>query len=467
MKRTMKKWIDQDFLLNNETGKKLFFDFAKNMPIIDFHNHLNVADIAANRRYNNLTELWLEGDHYKWRAMRVLGIDEQYITGDAPDIEKFRAWARTVQRLPGNALYHWTHLELQRYFNINEPLTEENADEIFAKTKVMLAGAEYGAMGLLCRMNVEVLCTTDDPSSDLSVHRQINDREIGFQVLPTFRADRLICADLPGFAEYLRNFGAKFETKIDTFNDLFSALDRSIYYFKQHGCVASDHSLSNFEYTEENCGDEVLQMLLDEKTVTADQRVAYQSMVLRHLVKRYHENGFVMQLHLGAKRNNNKTLYKIIGADAGGDSVGDTTDINALSAFLSYAEAEEILPNTVLYCLNPGDNTPLATLAVSFAGGGVPGKVQFGSAWWFLDHHRGINGQLDEMIETGLLSTFIGMLTDSRSMTSFSRHEYFRRILCNKLGEIVESGEYAATGHVLEEMVEDICYWNAKKFFDL
>ncbi len=461
----MSNWIGQHFLLENLTGRRLFNDYAKDLPIIDFHNHLNVHDIATDRRFSNLTELWLESDHYKWRAMRVLGIDEKYITGDASPRQKFKKWAYTIDRLPGNALYHWAHMELQRYFNIYEPLTESNADDIYESTKMILKGEDKGAVGLLNHMNVEILCTTDDPSSDLTTHNKINQQGIGFKVFPTFRPDKLICPDTVDYSKELQSFGSRYGIQIHDFEDLFTAFDRSIIYFKESGCKTSDHSFSIFDYTNDDCSDEILTRVLDGQQISMKERIALQSKIMRHLVRRYDENEFVMQLHLGARRNNNRSLYDKLGPDAGGDSIGNPTNIEALSSFLSYADANNSLPNTVLYCLNPTDNAPLATLAASFSSAGVFGKVQFGSAWWFLDNPRGISAQLDELIETGLISTFIGMLTDSRSITSFCRHEYFRRILCNKLGALIERGEYAASEGLLGKMVQNISYWNAKEFF--
>ena len=420
----MKQFMDSDFLLDTETARRLFHNYAKEEPIFDFHNHLSPKDIANHRRFGDLTELWLETDHYKWRAMRVCGLEERLITGRAPSREKFEAWAGVLPLLAGSPLYHWTHLELQRYFGITKPLTPATADEIWEQTREMLAAEGFDAVSLLEKMQVRVLCTTDDPADDLVWHRQISeDGSIPFHVLPSFRPDKYLAGDEKANAALQEKYGA---------GSIREALAGALDYFCDMGCRVSDHGLSSLPDTG----------------------------LMEYLGAEYARRGMVMQLHLGPLRNNSPRLFSLIGPDAGADSIGPKVDIRVLGSFLGSLEKEGCLPRTILYNLDPSDNAAVSTMTGNFAP-----QVQFGAAWWFNDNLRGIERQLDEMAEAGSLAHSVGMLTDSRSFTSFVRHEYFRRILCKKLGRLVEEGLYPNDEETLGGMVRDICYNNAVRFF--
>ena len=425
----MKEFMDNDFLLKNETAKVLFHKYAENQPIYDYHNHLSPKDIAEHRQFHNLTELWLETDHQKWRAMRAYGVDEQYITGNADAFGKFQKWVEVLTRLVGCPLYHWTHLELQRYFDIHAPLTLENAPAIWEQTKEMLKN--YDTVSLLEKMNVRVLCTTDDPIDTLEWHKKIaEDSTIPFSVLPSFRPDKY----LGGNPESERALCEKYKT-----NNLSSALKKALDYFCEHGCKVSDHGFSRFSYI--------------RNTQHAEQML--------FLGRQYNEHGITMQLHLGPIRNQNPQLLSSIGPDAGGDSVGLTTDPFQLGAYLGDLAQGNCLPNVILYNVNPAENAVFSTMAGNFAP-----KVQYGAAWWFNDTLRGMQRQIDELMENGMLSKSVGMLTDSRSFSSFPRHEYYRRILCQQLGSWVEEGMYPVDWAVLGEIVKSVCFENAKDFFE-
>lgn len=429
----MKAFMDRDFLLESDTARKLYHDFAEDQPILDYHNHLSVKDIAEHRRFHNLQELWLEGDHYKWRAMRACGVSERSITGDASPYEKYLAWAKILPRLIGSPLYHWTHLELQRYFGIYEVLNESTAEGIWEQACGQMEGAGFDTVSLLNKMGVKALCTTDDPADDLTWHQQIAaDETIPFRVLPSFRPDKYLLGETGALsanrAALCEKYGAE---------NIAEALLKALDHFIRSGCKVADHGFSVFPYG-------------------ADTEF---SELMCTLGKAYAERGVVMQLHLGAIRNNSPRLFKAIGPDAGGDSVGEMTDPKAISAFLSDLERANGLPKSILYNLNPNDNRMLSTMAGNFAP-----RVQFGAAWWFNDHIRGMLDQINELMETNALSASVGMLTDSRSFTSFVRHEYYRRILCNRLGELVESGQYPNDPFFLGEMLKGICYGNAEAF---
>lgn len=462
----MKGFMDSQFLLHSDTASRLFYEYAQDMSIFDYHNHLSPKDISERTCYENIAQVWLGGDHYKWRAMRILGIEERYITGDASDYEKFMKWAATVEKLPGNPLYHWTHLELQHYFNVYEPFTVKNAPAIWEMCNTYLQKKGFDAYELLKRMKVKALCTTDEPFDTLEWHIKIaHDATQDIQVLPSFRPDRLLHLEDAGFLDAIKLMEQRFGLSIRSLDDLKDALSCAIAHFKQAGCLVSDHGFIRFAYARGGNADEVMKKALAKETLTSNDIAVYKGELLRFLASQYTANGIAMQLHLGALRNNNTPMLKKLGPNHGYDSVGELTDPAMLSAFLDDLITADTLPNTVLYCLNPGDNTMLSTMAINYACGSVRGKVQFGCAWWFMDHVRGIENQIDELLETGLISTFIGMLTDSRSFTSFSRHEYFRRILCNKLGAIVERGEYWNDIEMLGKMVQDICFNNAVRYF--
>ena len=458
----MKPFMNEEFLLTNEVGSRLFHEHAEHCPIIDYHNHLSPKDIYNRRRYENLTQLWLEGDHYKWRCMRVCGVPEEYVTGSAPEWDKFLRFAQIMPRLIGTPVYHWAHLELQRYFGIHTPLTGDTAKEIWDKTCAMLQGEGYDAVSLLDKMQVKILCTTDDPADSLEWHEKLAaDNSIPFRTLPSFRPDRFLHIDQPAWKTALEQLGQRYGAVTD-WNSLLCALSKSLDFFCQVGCRVTDHGFIHFRYA---VGDPVPVM---EKALTgaelSEKEVAvYQGALLRFLAGEYARRDLAMQLHLGPIRNNSPKLYSSFGADAGGDSIGEATDPFLLSAFLGDLERADALPKTILYNLNPADSAMLSTMAVDFAANGA--KVQYGAAWWLLDHIRGISDQIDQLMETGLLSGSVGMLTDSRAFTSFARHEYFRRILCNKLGALVERGEYPCDLDALGKMVEDICWRNAKQYF--
>lgn len=427
----MSAFMDRDFLLDTPMARALYHGYAAGQPIFDYHNHLSPRDIAEHRRFRDLTELWLESDHYKWRAMRACGVAEREITGEAAPYEKFLAWATVVPRLVGSPLYHWTHLELQRYFGITEPLTGDSADRIWRQTREQLCSDGYDAVSLLARMNVRVLCTTDDPADDLAWHRRIAaDESIPFRVLPSFRPDRYLADPCGPAAKALCD---RYGT-----SDPDEALEAALDYFCRNGCLVSDHGFGDFPYGSD----------------------ADFSRRMRRLGGAYARHGVAMQLHLGPIRNVSPRLYELLGPDAGGDSVGRTADPAALGAFLGDLEREGHLPRTVLYNLNPAESAALSTLAATFAP-----RVQYGAAWWFNDHLRGMEAQLDELMETGALFASVGMLTDSRSFTSFVRHEYFRRILCRKLGRLVEEGLYPDDEATLGKLVRGVCYENAAGFF--
>ena len=455
-------FMDENFLLDTKTAQVLYHEYAKDCPIIDYHNHLSVPDIASKRTFENLTRIWLEGDHYKWRAMRACGVPESLITGkETSDHEKFLAWAGVVPKLAGCPLYHWTHLELQRYFGITDVLSPATAEGIWDKTCEMLKGEGFDTVSLLESQKVKVLCTTDDPADSLEGHFAIaKEGSLSFKVLPSFRPDRFLTAEDPAaFKAALEQLEERNGIKIKTLDDLKESLSRSLDRFGRAGCKVSDHGFSHFNY-KAGCADEIFKKAAEGKALSGDEIAVYKGDLMRFLGKEYAKRGIAMQLHLGPIRNVNPSIYNTIGADSGSDSVGLCVDPFELGAFLGDLEKEGGLPNTVLYNLNPADNIVLSTMAINFAP-----KVQFGAAWWLNDTYRGIRNQLDELMETGALAKSIGMLTDSRSFTSFVRHEYYRRILCQRLGELVACGQYPDDTETLGKIVEDVCWKNAVEFF--
>ena len=465
----MKNFLDQDFLLHNETAKTLYHQYAAKMPIIDFHNHLSAQDIYENKKFANLTDIWLGGDHYKWRVLRTMGIPEQIVTGDADDFEKFMAWAKVMPYLIGNPLYHWTHLELQRYFNMDTLLTETTARHIYDACNNMLQQENFRVRGLLDMQNVKAMCTTDDPVDDLRYHKLIAaDSTIDLQVLPTFRPDKAMNIELDWFNDWIDELATVVGKKITELDDLLEALEERMDYFSSTGCVVSDHGIDVFLYTTDVTKVEAGQIFLKGRTGVAldvDEIEKYKAYVMLFLGKAYHARNWVMQLHIGAMRNNNTRQLNKIGPDTGYDAVNNPFDIRKLAQFLNDLDGEECLPKTIIYNLNPGNNHNIVTLLQCFQDGMTPGKLQFGSGWWFMDQLDGMTSQMRDLAANGVLATFIGMLTDSRSFLSFPRHEYFRRILCNLLGEYVEKGEYPADIPFLGKVVSDISYHNAKVYF--
>ena len=464
----MKAFLDEDFLLQNETAKTLYHDYAENMPIIDYHNHLSPKEIYEDKHYGSITELWLGGDHYKWRAMRSNGIPEEKVTGNADAYEKFVAWADTIPQLFGNPLYHWTALELKRYFGISTPLSKESAKDIYEICNERLKRKDFSVRELIVRMNVEELCTTDDPADSLEYHKKLKEEETRFRVRPTFRPEKAMSIGKPGYPEYLKNLSAASGVEIRDYDSLLLALVERLDYFCEVGCRITDHSLEGgiYELASKAEVEEIFQKRLSvgEDGLTNTEIVKFKGYLLSDLAKEYHKRGLVMQLHIGALRNNSTRMYRALGSDAGFDSQDDMNYAPQLSALLNEADQEGKLPKTVLYCLNPKDTQMLASMMGNFQDGSYPGKVQLGPAWWFLDHKSGMEAQMQAMMEYGVFGRFIGMLTDSRSFLSFPRHEYFRRIMCNMIGEAVERGEYPADIPFLGQMIQNICYYNIRDY---
>ncbi|MFC0525881.1 glucuronate isomerase [Pontibacillus salicampi] len=459
--------ISDDFLLDTEMAKRLYNTYAKALPILDFHNHLSPTEIRHNRTFTNMTEIWLEGDHYKWRAMRACGIEEAYITGDASDKEKFLAWAKVVPQLLGNPLYHWVHLELKRYFDIDLLLSEQTAEEIW-----ILGNEKLQSMtthSLLKANKVEFLGTTDDPTDVLDDHRYLQESDLACFVAPSFRPDQGLEVNGNQFVSWVERLAIRTNKTITTYTDFMDALDERIDAFDALGCRASDHGLSEmvFEPASEQEVQRIFDKRLNNQPVTLHESKQFKTHTLLRLAGKYQEKNWAMQLHIGPLRNNNTKMFKQLGPDSGFDSIGDRPVAEPLSAFLNQLEQHGQLPKTVLYGLNPRDNYILATMAGNFQSGEQPGKIQFGTAWWFNDHLDGMRDQMQILANVGTLRHFIGMLTDSRSFLSFSRHEYFRRILCNLLGEWSEKGLVPADQALLGEYVSAISYHNAAHYFEL
>lgn len=466
----MKKFMDDNFLLQNEAAVELYHKFAKGMPIYDYHCHLSPQEISSNKQYKNITELWLSGDHYKWRAMRSNGIDERYITGNADDYEKFIAWAKTISMCIGNPLFHWTHLELQRYFGIHAVLSEDTAEDIWNRCNELLKRDDFRAKGLIEKSNVRVICTTDDPADSLEHHKKIReDGAFNTKVLPTFRPDRGLSIEKDAFIVWLEELSEACQMKIETYEDYLKALDNRIEYFHKEGCRISDVSLEEVFYTEANAEEiqSIFLKRLKQGALNSEEGKKFKTYILNYLGKKYNEYRWVMQLHIGAMRNNNTKMLKLVGRDAGFDSINDQCIAEPLSRILDALDKENQLPKTILYCLNPKDNSVIGTMIGNFQGGNVAGKIQFGSGWWFNDQKDGIIDQIKALANLGLLGRFVGMLTDSRSFISYTRHEYFRRILCNLIGRWVEDGEVPYSIEHLKNVVENICYYNAKNYFDI
>ena len=464
----MKKFLDQNFLLETKTAEVLYHQFAKDMPIIDYHCHLPPDQIAGDLNFKNLTQIWLYGDHYKWRAMRANGVSEEYITGGKSDYEKFEKWAETVPYTIRNPLYHWTHLELQRYFDIHDILSPATAKKIYDECTAKLQTPEYSIRNLMRKMKVESVGTTDDPLDSLGFHRQIKDDGFEIKVLPSFRPDKAMNADnLQELNQYIRKLEALTGLPVTTCQEYLSAIKNRHDYFAEHGCIVSDHGLEQM-YAEDftDAGIEVIyQKIRSNKSLELKEILQFKSSMLFHFALWDHEKGWVQQYHIGAIRNNNSRLLKELGPDTGLDSIGDFSHGVALSRFLNKLDTQNHLAKTIIYNLNPADNELIATMIGNFNDGTIAGKIQFGSAWWFLDQKDGMIKQLNTLSNMGLLSRMVGMITDSRSFLSYPRHEYFRRILCNLIATDVESGELPDDINWLGKIVQDICYNNAKAYF--
>jgi glucuronate isomerase len=466
----MKQFMDEDFLLKSKTAIRLYHDCAKNMPIFDYHCHLSPKEIAEDKSYQNITELWLGGDHYKWRAMRSNGIAEKYITGDADDKAKFMKWAETMPYCIGNPLYHWAHLELKRYFGINEVLSPETAEMIWNKCNQALQTKEFSTRNLIKRSNVQVICTTDDPLDSLEYHQAIaGDPSFNVKVLPAFRPDKSLNIEKAGFTEWMRSLGKLAGYEIDTFAALKNALQQRIEFFHQHGARISDHGVDTIVYRESTEAEAtaILQKALIGMEITETEIHQYKTQVMLFLGRQYASRNWTMQLHIGALRNNNQRMFKRLGPDTGFDAITNYSYAESLAKLLDKLDETTELPKTILYCLNPNDNEILGAMIGCFQSDSTPGKIQFGPAWWFNDQKDGMIRQMLALANLGLLSKFVGMLTDSRSFLSYTRHEYFRRILCDLIGEWVENGEVPDDQDLLCKIIQDICYHNAVRYFEL
>jgi len=465
----MKDFLDKDFLLKTPTAKRLFHDYAADMPIIDYHCHLSPKDIAEDRIFNNIAEVWLHGDHYKWRAMRTNGIHESYCTGDKTDLEKFEQWAATVPYTMRNPLYHWTHMELQRYFNVTEQLSPANAKAVYEHCNALLQTKEFSVRNLLRKMKVKLVCTTDDPVDSLEYHRAMQEEGADIKMVPAFRPDMAMnVGNTESFLQYVKKVEAAAVMQVHTFDDYLMALKNRHDFFAQMGCRVSDHGLEEI-YADDYTAEEIIiifERLLKGETLCLRCQRQFKSAMLVHFAEWDHEKGWVQQFHLGALRNNNTRMLNQLGPDTGWDSIGTFDQGKALSTFLNGLDTRNKLTKTILYNLNPADNEVLATMVGNFNDGSVAGKIQFGSGWWFLDQKDGIIKQLNALSNMGLLCRFVGMLTDSRSFLSFPRHEYFRRILCDLIGTEVEEGELPNDIEWLGKMVQDICYNNNVNYFN-
>ena len=461
-------FLNENFLLQSETARQLYHDYAKQMPIIDYHNHLPPNEIVGDRQFENVSKAWLYGDHYKWRAMRTCGVNERFITGDATDLEKFEKWGATVPYTMRNPLYHWTHLELQRYFDEYRLLNADTAADIFHTTSEKMNTPQYSVQNLLRKMNVAVTCTTDDPADSLEHHQQFDSAKSGFKMLPAFRPDKYILIDNPNFAQFIAKLGEVVGYELNNFEDLLRGLRQRADFFTTLGCQLCDHGLEQLyaeDFTDTEANAVYKKALIGEK-LTDNEALLYKSAILHHLGEMYHALGWTQQFHLGALRNVNRRMLAQIGPDTGWDSIGDFKQAVALGKFLGNLEDKNRLAKTIIYNLNPADNEIFGAMIGNFNDGTIAGKVQWGSGWWFLDQKDGMTKQINALSNMGILSQFIGMLTDSRSFLSFPRHEYFRRLLCNIFGEDVENGELPNDMAWLGKLVQDICYYNAKNYFN-
>ncbi len=465
----MKPFMDENFLLQTETAQKLYHEHAAKMPIFDYHCHINPKDIAEDRMFKNITEIWLYGDHYKWRGMRTNGVDEKYCTGNASDWEKFEKWAETVPQTLRNPLFHWTHLELKKFFGIDEVLSPKNARKIFDACNEKLQTKEYSCRNIIRMANVNTICTTDDPIDNLQYHQQIKASGFEVAVLPAWRPDKAMMVDDPDFFNaYIDQLQDVSGIQIITFNNLIEALDKRHQYFHENGCRLSDHGLDT-AFAADYSSKEIRAIFTTVRAggkLTDEEILKFKSCMLYEFGVMDHSRGWTQQFHIGALRNNNTRLFNKLGPDTGFDSIGDKPVAESLSKLLNRLDTEDKLAKTVLYNLNPADNELYATMIGNFQDGSVPGKMQWGSGWWFLDQKDGMEKQINALSNLGLLSRFVGMLTDSRSFLSYTRHEYFRRTLCNILGNDVENGEIPYDMELLGSMVENICFNNAKNYFN-
>ena len=464
----MKAFMDKDFLLSNPTAEKLYHDFAANTPVLDYHCHINPKEIAEDRKFDNITQVWLGGDHYKWRYMRSSGIDEKYITGDASDKEKFLKWAEVLGKAIGNPLYHWSHLELQRYFNFYKPLNKNTAEEAWEVCNAALAQDDMSVRNIIRRSNVTLLCTTDDPIDDLHYHKEIaEDETFEVKVLPAWRPDKAMNLEKENYLDYLSQLEEVSGVTIKTFKDLKAALSNRMDFFASMGCNVSDHGIEYVMYqpgTEEQI-EKIFAKRLAGEMPSRGEELRFKTEFMLFVSREYAKRNWVLQLHYGAKRDNNTKMFDILGPDTGYDCIKNETSAAELADFLNALEITGELPKTIIYSLNPVDNAYIGTILGCFQSSEAVAKIQQGSAWWFNDHKVGMQEQMASLASLGNLSGFVGMLTDSRSFLSYTRHEYFRRILCNYFGTLVENGEYPEDYDILGEMVKDISYYNAVRYF--
>lgn len=464
----MKQFMDKDFLLSTETAKKLYHEHAAAVPVLDYHCHINPAEIANDRKFDNITQVWLGGDHYKWRQMRSNGIEERYITGDAPDREKFQKWAETLEKAIGNPLYHWSHLELQRYFGYTGALNSDTAEEVWNLCNAKLQEDSMSVRNLIKQSGVTLICTTDDPIDTLEWHQKIAaDDTFDVQVLPAWRPDKAMNIEKVDYVHYINLLSEVSGVKISTFATLKEALQNRLSYFAANGCSVSDHGLEYVMYvpaSEEEIENIFAKRMMGEE-ITRDEELKYKTAFMVFVGKEYHRLDWAMQLHYGCKRDNNALLFNQLGPDTGYDCINNFAPASQMADFLNTLNASDQMPRTIIYSLNPNDNAAIGTIIGCFQDAGVVGKIQHGSAWWFNDHKTGMTDQMISLANLGLLGNFIGMLTDSRSYLSYTRHEYFRRILCELVGNWVENGEYPNDEKVLGKMIENISYYNAVNYF--
>lgn len=464
----MKQFLDENFLLGNATAQRLYHGYASDMPIIDYHCHLSPQQIADDHQFKTLSEIWLYGDHYKWRAMRTNGVDESYCTGNRSDEEKFQKWAETVPYTLRNPLYHWTHLELQRYFGVNELLNEKTAKQIYDQCTSIIQTPDYSVKNLLRKMKVALVCTTDDPVDSLEHHLRLKNDGFEIPILPAFRPDQAMnVSSAPVFNAYVKKLEGVSGVAVSSFDDFLYALQSRHDFFASVGCKVSDHGLEEI-YADDFTGSEIdaiFTKIHSGKELNLVEQRKFRSAMLIHFAEWDWEKGWVQQFHLGALRNNNARMMQQLGPDTGWDSIGDFSQARALAAFLNKLDSDNKLARTIIYNLNPADNELMATMIGNYNDGSVAGKIQFGSAWWFLDQKDGMVKQLNALSNMGLLSRFVGMLTDSRSFLSFPRHEYFRRILCNLFGEEIENGELPNDIEWVGKVIRDICFYNARNYF--
>jgi len=463
----MRPFMDQDFLLSTETAKALYHGVAKKLPIIDYHCHINPQEIYEDRKFDTITQVWLGGDHYKWRLMRTCGVPEELVTGNGDDREKFRAFAATMPKCMGHPVYHWSHLELQRYFGITKPLTPATADEIYDEANSKLQN--WSARKFITASNVKAICTTDDPIDDLKWHKLLAaDETMDCKVLPTFRPDNAVNCDKPGFAAYIAKLADVVGYPIQCADDVKKALlERIDYFHKEAGCLVADHGMDFAVYGEPNADacERAFQAAMAGEPIARADADAYKTMLLIACAKSYTEKDMAMQIHFGCLRNNNKPMWRIMGPDHGHDAVNSQSGVECLGDLLNSFVENDGLPKTILYSLSPADNTAIVTVMQCFQGG-MPGKLQHGSAWWFNDSRPGMRKQMEDLAGNGVLGQFVGMLTDSRSFLSYTRHEYFRRILCELVGEWVEAGMYPNDPDTLESFIADLCFYNTNKYFN-